>query len=49
MSVATVLRLVDEGKLERVYVRRDPRITARSILTYVEEVVQRNGSLRHPT
>ena len=49
VSPRTVTRLVEEDKLECVYVRpRDPRITSKSILDYVERIVQLNGSHRHP-
>lgn len=51
VSVRHVHRLVEEGKLERVFVgqgHRSARITAESIERYIHELVHLNGSVLHP-
>ena len=47
VSVRHVRRLIDDGKLERVFVGktvRSARITGESIERYVAELVRQNGS-----
>ncbi len=51
VSVRHIRRLVDEGKLERVFIGKtlhSARITASSIERYVAELVRRNGSILNP-
>ena len=50
-STSTIRRLVDEGKLVRVFhgtSTRSARITAESLQRYVSQIEQQNGSMLHP-
>lgn len=49
VSERTVRNLVDSGDIERIRVRRMPRITRSSVVAYIERMKGKNGSKSHPT
>ncbi|MFQ5695417.1 MAG: helix-turn-helix domain-containing protein [Terriglobia bacterium] len=48
VSERTVRNLIDSGEIERIYIRSMPRITRSSVVTYIERMRGKNGSLNHP-
>lgn len=49
LSVQAIYRLVEEGELERIYVmKREPRITLKSITDYISKKTSLTSSLTNP-